>query len=149
VAGYEPLPSEPGSYELLEELTARGVEVLVPVTLPDRDLDWRRAHSGPTDRTLGVGAVARVDCVLAPALAVAADGTRLGRGGGSYDRALARLPARTVVAALVYDDELVDALPRDAWDVAVDAVVTPSGWRDLAVGTRRPAGRNAGMPPPR
>lgn len=149
VAAYEPLRGEPGSVELLDGLAAHGVEVLVPVTLADRDLDWRPAGSDPAEPTLGVGAIAGVDCVLAPALAVAADGTRLGRGGGSYDRALARVPASTIVAALLYDDELVDALPRDSWDIAVDAVVTPSGWQDLETGGRRPAGRNAGLRPPR
>jgi 5-formyltetrahydrofolate cyclo-ligase len=69
--------------------------------------------------------------VLAPALAVARDGSRLGRGGGSYDRALARCPADAVLAAVVFDEEVVDVLPSDAWDVRVHLAVTPSGWRTL------------------
>jgi 5-formyltetrahydrofolate cyclo-ligase len=40
VAGYLPLRTEPGSHELLDELVEHGVRVLVPVMLPDRDLDW-------------------------------------------------------------------------------------------------------------
>ncbi len=75
---------------------------------------------------------AAVDVVLVPALAVATDGTRLGRGGGSYDRALARVPSATPVAALLYDTEVVVHLPSEPWDLPVRAVVTPSGgWRDL------------------
>lgn len=129
VAGYLPLRTEPGSRELLEELVRREVRVLVPVTLPDHDLDWVQL---PGDVPMGTDAIAAVDAVLVPALAVAADGTRLGRGGGSYDRALARVLPGTPIAALLYDTELVARLPGEAWDRPVTATVTPSGgWRTL------------------
>lgn len=132
VAAYVPLRTEPGSTELLEQLTGRGGEVLVPLLLADRDLDWA---VWPGDEPLGATAIARVHAVLVPAVAVARDGARLGRGGGSYDRALARVTAGVQVAALIYDDELIEALPTEAWDVPVDAVVTPrGGWQQL----RRP-----------
>ncbi len=62
--------------------------------------------------------------MIVPALLVARDGTRLGRGGGSYDRALARATGLTV--ALLHDGELVDALPAEPHDVAVQAAATPS-----------------------
>lgn len=130
VAAYLPLRTEPGSQELLDELVRRGVRVLVPVTLPDRDLDWVEL---PGDQPLTVAAIGTVDAVLVPALAVAFDGTRMGRGGGSYDRALTRVPAGVPVAALLYDGEVVAHLPRDAWDVPVNAYVTPTaGWRSIA-----------------
>ena len=155
VAAYLPLRTEPGSVELLAELHARGVRVLVPVLLPDRDLDWAEWPGtvaqpdavaqpgtigqvgaplgvvGQAGAPLGVDAVGAADAVLAPALAVAADGTRLGRGGGSYDRALRRARVGATVAALVYDTELLTSLPAEPWDVPVGAAVTPSGWRDL------------------
>ncbi|MGI8761179.1 MAG: 5-formyltetrahydrofolate cyclo-ligase, partial [Jatrophihabitantaceae bacterium] len=76
-------------------------------------------------------AVAAADAVLVPALAVARDGTRLGRGGGSYDRALLRRRPGAPAAALLFDGELLDALPREQWDVPVQAVVLPAGWQDL------------------
>jgi 5-formyltetrahydrofolate cyclo-ligase len=137
VAGYLPLRTEPGSVELLEGLSGLGIEVVVPVLRPDRDLDWAAWQSatrqaGPTG---GIAAIARVDVVLAPALAVAADGTRLGRGGGSYDRALARVAPSTPVAALLHDGELVQHLPRADWDRQVTAVVTPAGWQELGTPT--------------
>lgn len=124
VAGFLPLRTEPCSRELLDTLVERGVRVIVPVTLPDRDLDWVQL---PGDVPLTLDAIAAVDAVLVPALAVAADGTRLGRGGGSYDRALARVPDGVVVAALLHDGEAVAHLPRDSWDRPVTAYVTPSG----------------------
>lgn len=129
VAAFLPLRTEPGSHELLDELVTRGVRVLVPVTLPDHDLDWVAL---PGDVPLGLEAITRVDAALVPALAVAADGVRLGRGGGSYDRALVRVPRGVTVAALLHDGETVAHLPRDPWDRPVTAVVTPSGgWSDL------------------
>ncbi len=131
VAAYVPFGTEPGSMELLQQLTRSGQQVLVPVTLPDRDLDWAQWQDGRAGDTLGREAVAAVDAALVPALAVAEDGTRLGRGGGSYDRALARLRPDAAVVALLYDGELLAELPRDAWDRSVTAVVLPSGWQDV------------------
>ena len=141
VAGYEPMRTEPGSTELLAALHARGVAVLVPVTLPDRDLDWAQWSPAGAGERLGVDAISQVDLVLAPALAVSRDGNRLGRGGGSYDRAFARCAGNTVFAALVFDDEVLDELPHDEWDVPIHAAVTPSGWQVL--------GGNTGMRFPR
>ena len=59
-------------------------------------------------------------------VAVARDGVRLGRGGGSYDRALARVRPGTPIWAAVYDAEVVDSLPFDAHDHPVDAALTPN-----------------------
>jgi 5-formyltetrahydrofolate cyclo-ligase len=129
VAGYVPLRTEPGSVELLDALREAGVRVLVPVVLDDRDLDW--TEWGPPERLLGTVAVADSDLVLVPALAGAHDGTRLGRGGGSYDRALSRVTGEQPIAALIYAEEYLHELPRESWDIPVTAVVTPSGWTDL------------------
>lgn len=132
VAAYEPLRTEPGSTELLTALVAAGLEVLVPVTLADRDLawvSWTPAGHGPD---LGVDGIARADLVLVPALAVSRhDGARLGRGGGSYDRALRRARGRAV--ALLHEGELRDDVPTDEHDRPVQGVVTPSGW--FAIGS--------------
>jgi 5-formyltetrahydrofolate cyclo-ligase len=61
--------------------------------------------------------------VVVPALRVARDGTRLGRGGGFYDRVLGR--ARGLVVAALHPGELVDALPSEPHDRPVAAVVLP------------------------
>jgi 5-formyltetrahydrofolate cyclo-ligase len=105
---------------------------LLPVLLADGDLDWarydgelvpgRRGLLEPPGPRLGVAAVASCDVVLVPALRVDLAGNRLGRGGGSYDRALARATGLTV--ALVHDDEVVDEVPHEAHDVAVRAFAT-------------------------
>ena len=134
IAAYVPMRTEPGSIELLAAMCAAGATVRVPMTLPDRDLDWVSWSDGALGSALGVAGIEDATLVLVPALAVATDGTRLGRGGGSYDRALARCRAGTRIAALLFDGELVDDLPRDEWDVPVTDVVIPQGWL--------PVGRN-------
>ena len=136
VAAYLSLPSEPGTAPLLESLVSRGVEVLVPLSLPDRSLDWVAYEAGavvagalgvpaPTGRPLGADALATCDVVLVPGLAVDHAGNRLGRGAGYYDRALADF--RGVVCAVVFDDELLERVPREPHDRPVDLVLTPAG----------------------
>ncbi|MGH8868845.1 MAG: 5-formyltetrahydrofolate cyclo-ligase [Actinomycetes bacterium] len=139
VAGYSSTASEVGTDRLLEDLHEAGVRVLLPVVLSDLDLDWseytgrgslgpeKRGVREPLGRRLGPDAVATADVVLVPALAADRAGHRLGRGGGSYDRALARVASDRLVAALLYDEELVDEIPAASHDRAVTAVVTPSG----------------------
>jgi 5-formyltetrahydrofolate cyclo-ligase len=129
VAAYEPLRTEPGSVDLLRSLATLGVRVLVPVVLADRDLDWRDWPSGA--ETLGPDGITAADAILVPALAVDRFGARLGRGGGSYDRALSRIASGVPRAALLFDGELVERLPADDWDQRVTATVQPSGWRDV------------------
>ncbi|MFI6059841.1 5-formyltetrahydrofolate cyclo-ligase [Streptomyces sp. NPDC051286] len=144
VAAYVSVGSEPGTRALLDALRARGVQVLLPVLLPDNDLDWapyegvgRLCPAGrgllePDGPRLGPDAVLDADAVLLPGLAVDGRGMRLGRGGGSYDRVLARLAAAGAHPALIvllYDNEVVATVPVEPHDHPVDAVVTPAGTR--------------------
>ncbi|SCL36537.1 5-formyltetrahydrofolate cyclo-ligase [Micromonospora pallida] len=142
MTGYVPVGSEPGGPDLPEVLRSAlspGAELLLPVLRDDLDLDWA-GYSGPAALVaagrgirepvgprLGRSAVAGVELVVVPALAVDRQGIRLGRGGGSYDRALARMPAGAWTVALLHDGELVDRLPAEPHDRPVRAVVTPTG----------------------
>ena len=141
VAAYVPVGAEPGGPGLPDALRAAGFIVLLPVLQPDGALDWAR-YTGeltdgprglrePTGPRLGQAAVAGADAVVVPAVAVDRRGVRLGRGGGSYDRALARVAPGVSVTALLYDGELVDLLPAEPHDRHVGAVVTPGGVRLL------------------
>ncbi|MGW1451274.1 5-formyltetrahydrofolate cyclo-ligase [Micromonospora sp. NPDC002411] len=141
MTAYVPIGSEPGGADLPEVLRAAlpaDAELLLPVLLADLDLDWA-AYTGPADVIaagrgireptgvrLGVDAVADAELVVVPALAVDHHGRRLGRGGGSYDRALARVPEATLTVVPLHDGELVDALPAEPHDRLVRAVVTPA-----------------------
>lgn len=135
IACYEPLGTEPGSIELLAELTRSGYRVLVPITLADNDLDWSVWTLTPQHRVpLGLSAIEEASLVIVPAFAVDHAGHRLGRGGGSYDRALPRIRPNTTVAALLFADEVLDHVPTQAWDQLITAAVTPEGWLDLDTG---------------
>jgi 5-formyltetrahydrofolate cyclo-ligase len=154
IAAYVPIGSEPGGSDLPARLLAAlppGGRLLLPILLPDNDLDWAeltpaaaltagpRGLLEPSGPRLGVDAVRTVDLLLVPALAVGRDGTRMGRGGGSYDRVLARLPQPDhqtamhpsrpgpLIVALLHDGEDVDAVPAEPHDRRVNAVITPTG----------------------
>lgn len=64
--------------------------------------------------------------VLVPGLAFDLDGGRLGRGAGFYDRFLATLPKTTRLIGVALDEQIVEKTPRDAFDLPVDALATPS-----------------------
>jgi 5-formyltetrahydrofolate cyclo-ligase len=142
VALYVSIGNEPGTGTLLESLAAMGKRIIVPVVLPDLDLDWgtwrgpeslvpaRRGLLEPADR-LGLDAIATADVVLAPGHAVSLTGARLGQGGGCYDRALGRVPVGTPVACLLYDDEVGLDVPVDDHDRPVTAAATPTRWIPL------------------
>jgi 5-formyltetrahydrofolate cyclo-ligase len=137
VAAYYSVGAEPDTRGLVYALWKRGTYVLLPLLRPDGDLDWAsyegpdslipgpRGLQEPKEQPRGPEAVARADAVLVPALAVDHAGNRLGRGGGSYDRALARVGPLIPVIALLYDAELLSHLPAEPHDTPVRAVVRP------------------------
>jgi 5-formyltetrahydrofolate cyclo-ligase len=138
IAAYYSTGTEPDTRGLIFALWKRGSYVVLPVLLPDGDLDWAsyegpdslapgpRGLLQPVEPVRGPGTVARADVVLVPALAVDVTGNRLGRGGGSYDRALARVGGQVPTIALLYDGELLDHVPAESHDRPVRAVVRPS-----------------------
>ena len=128
VFAYEPRPDEPGSIRLLEAMAGRGASIHLPWLRPDRDLDWVRWADSTN---VGRAAVADASVVLVPAFAVDRAGMRLGRGGGSYDRALSRLDSHAQAVALLHPGELLSFVPSQPWDQPVGAVVTASGWFDV------------------
>jgi 5-formyltetrahydrofolate cyclo-ligase len=141
VAAYVAVGTEPGTAPLLAALLDAGKRVILPVVLPGNDLDWA-VHTGdaglaparfgllePSGPRLGVDAIATPDVVLVPGLAVDDSGFRLGRGGGCYDRALARVPVGTFTCVVLYDDEVGRDVPVEPHDLRVTAAVSPSGLR--------------------
>lgn len=138
VAAYASIGSEPDTRGLLFALWKRGTYVLLPALLDDGDLDWA-SYEGPDSLTTGargllepaearrgVGAITSADLVIVPALAVDQAGHRLGRGGGSYDRALARVAPSILTIALLYAGEFLADVPCGPHDQPVRAVATAS-----------------------
>lgn len=143
VAAYVSFGTEPSTVELISGLLARRLRVIVPVLLDDRQLEWTsvaQAEGSSTDASLptgtslptegaqlGIDTISEAALMIVPALACDRQGTRLGRGGGSYDRALTHVSSGTPVCALLYAAELVDELPRDPHDRGVTMAALPSG----------------------
>jgi 5-formyltetrahydrofolate cyclo-ligase len=137
VAAYVSVGSEPDTRGLIFALWKRGTYVLLPLLLADNDLDWAsyegpeslvpgpRGLLEPGEPPRGAGAVTSADMIIVPALAVDRRGNRLGRGGGSYDRALARIGPAIPTIALLYDGELLADVPAGPGDQPVRAVARP------------------------
>ncbi len=87
-----------------------------------------RPPAQPDGEARGAESLKEADLIIIPALAASADGTRLGQGGGWYDRALMHRSPDTPVVAAIFDDEVAEAgiIPAEPHDVPVDAIVTPT-----------------------
>ena len=138
VAAYYSIGTEPDTHGLVFGLWKRGTYVLLPVLRDDGDLDWAsyegpdslrpgpRGLTEPSEPGRGVTAITSADLVVVPALAVDHSGQRLGRGGGSFDRALARVGASVPVVALLYDTEFLASVPAGPHDQPVRLVARPA-----------------------
>ncbi len=136
-AAYYSVGTEPDTRGLVYALWKRGTYVLLPVLLPGGDLDWAsyegpdslvpgpRGTLQPAEPPRGTAAIASADLVIVPALAVDRRGIRLGRGGGSYDRALARVGGPVPTVALLYGGELLDEVPSGPHDLPVRMIARP------------------------
>lgn len=139
ISCYLPMASEPGGPALPDRLAAAfpASTLLLPVLMPDLDLDWapyagphslvlteRRLYEPTTDR-LGPDAITTAEVAIVPALAGDHAGHRLGRGGGSYDRALTRLGPGTVSVALLHPGELLPSVPHEPHDCRVGHFLEP------------------------
>ncbi|MFB9250518.1 5-formyltetrahydrofolate cyclo-ligase [Sphaerisporangium melleum] len=140
VACYWSMGTEPATQGLIFALWKHGATVMLPVLRPDNDLDWAvydgpdsvapgpRGLMEPVDVRRGVDAIRTAALVIVPALAVdRSTGVRLGRGGGSYDRALARVGPNVPTVALLHEGELIDGVPAEPHDVPVSMAALPSG----------------------
>ncbi len=87
-----------------------------------------RPPAQPAGEALGSQALAGADLILIPALAASEDGTRLGQGGGWYDRTLPHRAPSAPIVAVVFDDEVLPGgrIPREPHDIPVDAIITPT-----------------------
>ena len=96
----------------------------------------RRPPAQPDGEAQGAESLKEADLIVIPALAASADGTRLGQGGGWYDRALMHRSPGVPVVAVVFDDEVLEpgVIPAEPHDVPVDAIVTPT--RTIATNVR-------------
>lgn len=109
---FDAVPGEPDLAALADALNARGVRVVRPDPSP--------TAPHPIAPVL-------VDVVVVPGVAFTADGRRLGQGGGWYDRFLAGVRSDALVVGVCFAAQIVDDLPVEPHDVAMDLVVHEDG----------------------
>ena len=139
VAAYLPVGHEFDIRPILKRLTAWGVVSALPVVVAEKAplqfRVWRPgeplesgAHNimAPTTSANEV----KPDIVLVPLIAFDMTGSRLGQGGGYYDRTISQLrqeKASVKIVGLAFDGQMMDAVPHDVLDARLDAVVTETG----------------------
>ena len=141
VACYASRPGEPDTTAIIDALHGRGATVLLPVISPTGPHAWGWAAFAGWDATapawggipqpstadLGPAALMLAEVIVVACLAVGRDGTRLGTGGGWYDRALARRRGGTPVWALARADEVFETVPTEDHDIPVTGWCTEAG----------------------
>lgn len=134
IAAYLSYGYEPETSGFIAWALSTSLDVLLPVSKPDGQLDWVSFDGTNTkDGLFGFAEpdgepveLASADLILLPALAVDRQGNRLGKGKGYYDRALADSRVAAPRVAVIFDHELFDELPTDSHDQKVAAAATPS-----------------------
>ncbi|MEH6590333.1 MAG: 5-formyltetrahydrofolate cyclo-ligase [Halioglobus sp.] len=137
IALYHDADCEIGTGPLLAACLNAGKTVYLPVVRDNKTLEF--AHWYPEQHTqvnqYGITepgasaarvAAAELDLVFLPLVGWDQFGNRLGMGAGYYDRALARHP-RVLKVGLAHSFQEVDEIPSDAWDIALDVVLTETG----------------------
>lgn len=77
--------------------------------------------------------LSRLGIILVPALIFAkADGARLGRGAGFYDRLLANPAITARRIGVGFSCQIVPTLPFEPHDIHMQTLVTEEGWWDMA-----------------
>ena len=139
MAAYVSVGREPGTAVLLDALVAAGKRVIVPVVLPDLDLDWaaydgpdslapaRRGLLEPAAPRLGVDAVATADVVLVPGMAVSPPATGSARAAAATTGRWPGCRSARPSCVLLYDGEVGLDVPVEPHDRPVTAAVTPTG----------------------
>ena len=136
IAAFLPTATEPPISGFLTEFIAQGGWCAVPESGLNGVLLWHILYEGferdLTTDSLGMpipliqspATLDGLDAVLVPAAAVDRNGSRLGWGKGYYDRFLPTLGASPLVVAIVFDSDVVDDVPTESHDRAVDLIVT-------------------------
>lgn len=142
VMAYLALPGEADPAGAMALWRMRGVRVAAPrVNWGDRTMEPALLGAGGVGGELvetrfglrepGPGApavpIGEIGLVVVPGVAFLRTGGRLGRGGGFYDRFLARLGPGVRTAGLVLSCQLVESLPAESHDMGVGVVITEDG----------------------
>ena len=131
------MATEPPTTQLRTKLQELGKDIALPIMKPGNSLAWGFDGAELVGNSYGIQEpvpaeidISQASAIIIPALRVGRDGSRLGRGAGYYDRALANVPTHNlggpIRICLVFDDEVDDSVPSESHDELIDVIVTPS-----------------------
>jgi 5-formyltetrahydrofolate cyclo-ligase len=140
VAAYWPIRDELDCRPVLTRLVDSGQPVCLPVVIGDGEaLELRLWAEGEPLYPSGFGTLAppegapvvEPDVILVPLLGFDRQGTRLGYGGGYYDRTLTILSKRPRLVGYAFAGQEIEHIPYEPHDIPLDAVVTEAGYRSF------------------
>jgi len=138
---YLAMKDEVQTEKMIEESLQKGKRVVAP------SIDWQRKEILPSEikdltKDIEIGVLkipqpknnlyspfspVNIDMVIVPGVVFDRKGNRLGFGGGFYDRFLGKLSDKTELVALAFELQLVENVPSQSHDVAVDYLITERG----------------------
>lgn len=119
---YQCLPNEVDVNPVMERALLRGMKLAVPALEPGKFALIDRVVCPVQGPEFDISQVSEKALMLVPALAYTKDGARLGRGGGWYDRALARCPQNVLKCGVCRKEAIAQSLPQESYDMRVDRV---------------------------
>ncbi|HVY52106.1 MAG TPA: 5-formyltetrahydrofolate cyclo-ligase [Devosia sp.] len=140
VAGYWRIKDEMDCQPILIRLMDTFQPVCLPVVLgEDQPLALRLWEQGAPLYEAGFGTLApselapqvEPDVIIMPLLGFDGRGTRLGYGGGYYDRTLERLSKKPRLVGIAFAAQELDAIPHEPHDFPLDVIVTEQGARSF------------------
>lgn len=143
IASYYSVKAELPTAALNEQLQHHGHQLALPVLHPFRcghllflklhsQTHWDTNQFGIPEPQLNVQEVVpiqQLEIILVPLVAFDAQGNRLGMGGGYYDRTLQHWHQgrhQLLPIGLAYDQQFIEHLPAQPWDIPLAMVITPS-----------------------
>ena len=140
VGCYLALPREVQTRGLVDRCRKLGKKVCVPARTQDGSyaMAWLDRDDETVPGPLGIrqpqavrpAPQREIDLMIVPGVAFDRNARRLGHGGGHFDRLLAKCSA--VKVGLAFEVQVVDEVPADPHDVAMDLVVTEEAIYPLA-----------------
>lgn len=148
---YLPIKNEVQTEAIIETAWQLGKKVCIPVCqpnfkeiIPSMLIEWKDVTKGtfgilePTAENIRSIPKEEIDIIFVPGVVFDRAGNRVGFGAGYYDKFLPKLRKEAAIIALAYDFQIVDSIPAEEHDVAMDYIITEEGISDCALVSMMP-----------
>ena len=143
ISGFFPIKSEIDPRPLMDYLRVRGAILCLPVVLDKSTIIFRELVRGTELIDTGFGTrgpandapVVDPHIMLVPLSVFDRKGGRIGYGAGYYDQAISRLIEKKLsplAIGVAFDCQQYDLVPQEPHDIALNAIITESGYREFA-----------------